>query len=231
MPKSSVPEPEAFFADRGEAGRRLAVAVVESLGTALPNPLVLGVPRGGVVVAAEVARALRAPLDLVVARKLGAPGQPELAIGAVVSGDAARFRDERAIRALDISEEYIAAEMERQLDEIRRRLIRYRGDRPSPKIAGRCVILVDDGVATGYTFRAALAALRAQQPAQLVLAVPVGPPTVLDELRRLADQVICLHAPDPFVAVGGWYLNFDQTTDAEVTALLATNHGKNSAAE
>jgi predicted phosphoribosyltransferase len=212
--------PEALFRDRKDAGQKLGAALERYRG---PETLVLGVPRGGVVVAAEAARALGAPLDVVIARKIGAPHQPELAIGAVVSGDHIRLLDEPAIRLLHVSAEYVEQETARQLEEINRRVESYREGRPAPEIQGKRVIVVDDGIATGYTIRAAVAGLRRLHPARLVLAVPVAPAAACEELQDTADEVVCLSTPDPFMAVGIWYGVFDQTADAEVTALLREN--------
>lgn len=207
-----------IFQDRTEAGRLLAEALVPYRGA---DTLVLGIPRGGVVVAAEVARALDAPLDVVIARKIGAPTQPELAIGAVVSGDSLRLLDPHAIQYLRVPEEYIELETTRQFEEIARRMRLYRGDRPLPRVEGRTVIVIDDGIATGYTLRAALAGLRRMGPERLIVAVPVAPPSTAEEMRAHADEVVCLETPEPFMAVGAWYEDFDQTSDAEVTHLLA----------
>lgn len=208
---------DEIYADRREAGRRLAEALESYRGQDL---LVLGVPRGGVVVAAEVARALRAPLDVVIARKIGAPQQPELAIGAVVSGDHIRLLDDYAIHYLRVPPEYVERETQRQLEEIRRRVEQYRGGRPEPAVEGRTVIVVDDGIATGYTVRAALAGLNRRNPGRLVLAIPVAPPAAVEDARRIADDVVCLQTPEPFHAVGNWYEDFDQTSDEEVVQLL-----------
>lgn len=205
------------FEDRVDAGRQLAAALKAYCG---PDTLVLGVPRGGVVVAAEVARALGAELDVVIARKIGAPQHPELAIGAVVSGEGERLLDQDAIRYLRVSSEYIEEETARQQAEIRRRIHEYRGDRPLPAMRSRTVILVDDGIATGYTIRAALVALRRLQPARLVVAAPVAPQEVCTRLDSLADDVVCLQTPEPFVAVGAWYRDFTQVETEEVVALL-----------
>ena len=204
------------FQDRIEAGQRLARALMHLRG---PDTVVLGVPRGGVIVAAEVARALEAPLDVVLSRKLGAPDQPELAIGAVVSGGQ-RLLDDTAIRYLGVPLEYVERETERQLEEIQRRVELYRGGRPAVDIRGKTVIVVDDGIATGYTVRAALVGLRNQEVGRLVVAVPVAPGSTCEDLRRLADEVVCLNTPDPFVAVGAWYEDFEQNTDGEVIRLL-----------
>ncbi|HTE20175.1 MAG TPA: phosphoribosyltransferase [Armatimonadota bacterium] len=206
------------YKDRVDAGRKLAAALEQFRG---PDALVLGVPRGGVLVGAEVARALDAPLDVVIARKIGAPHQPELAIGAVVSGDHIRVLDEAAIRYLQVPPEYIEAETARQLEEIRRRVEYYRSGRPNPDLRGKTVIVVDDGIATGYTIRAALLGLRRLEPARLVVAVPVAPASTTADLGALADDVVCLQTPEPFRAVGVWYDNFEQNSDEEVVALLS----------
>jgi len=211
-----------IYQDRVDAGRKLAAALKGYRGA---DTVVLGVPRGGVVVAAEVARELGAPLDVVIARKIGAPTQPELAIGAVVSGDI-RLLDENLIRHLGASPEYVEQETARQLGEVRRRVEQYRGSRPAPDFRGRTVLVVDDGIATGYTIRAALAGLREQAPGRLVVAVPVAPAAVCADMRTVADEVVCLQTPDPFYAVGAWYENFDQGSDEEVTALLQSEMGR-----
>jgi putative phosphoribosyl transferase len=183
---------------------------------------VLALPRGGVVVGAEVARALEAPLDVLVVRKLGAPRQPELAIGAVLFGDPPRrVRNEALIRLVGASEEYLADEEARQLAEARRRLELYRRGQPGVDIDGRTAIVVDDGVATGATMQAALAALRQTTVRWLVLAVPVGAPDSIAKLRGDVDETICLAAPPDFRAVGMFYRSFEQTTDEEVVRLLA----------
>ncbi len=211
--------PREMFTDRIEAGQRLASALERFRG---PDTVILGVPRGGIVVAAQVARALDVPLDVIIARKIGAPGQPELAIGAVVSGDI-RLLDEMAIRYFGVPREYIERETARQLDEIERRLKSYRGDRPPLEIRGRTVIVIDDGVATGYTIRAALIGLRRLEPRRLVVAVPVAPPSAPRELAEVADEVVVLQTPEPFLAVGAWYEDFEQTDDEEVRQLLRGN--------
>jgi putative phosphoribosyl transferase len=204
------------FRDRREAGGLLGQALQRFR---RPETIVLGVPRGGVVVAAEVARSLRAPLDVIMARKIGAPFQPELAIGAVVSGGQ-RLLDEPTVQHLRVPTEYIERETQVQLEEIERRLQLYRGGRPPLDVEGKTVILVDDGIATGYTIRAALVGLRNQGAGRAAVAVPVAPPSTCEELRRLADEVVCLRTPEPFLAVGAWYEHFDQTTDEEVQELL-----------
>ncbi len=184
-----------------------------------PNVIVLGVPRGGVSVAFEVAAALRAPLDIFLSRKLGVPGHAELAFGAISAGDG-RYLDEEIVRAADISQqqiERITAEVRLELD---RRAKLYRGDRPSLQIAGKTVILVDDGIATGASVYAAIQALRLMKPSALVLAVPVAPPSTWAWLRKFVDEIVCLDLPDPFNAVGAFYRNFAQVEDAEVIDLL-----------
>jgi putative phosphoribosyl transferase len=211
------------FQDREDAGRQLATALARFRG---PNTLVLGIPRGGLIVADEVARALEAELDLVIARKIGAPHQPELAIGAIVSGEGGRLLDEAAIRYLKVSPEYIEAETERQRLELERRIEDYRGDCPLPSLRDRTVIVVDDGIATGYTIRAALTALRRLQPTHLVVAAPVAPVEVCRTLADLADEVVCLRTPDPFQAVGVWYDDFTQVEDEEVRELLLRSQAR-----
>lgn len=204
------------FPDRVAAGRALARELERFRG---PDTVVLGVPRGGVVVAAEVARALASPLDVIVARKLGLPGQPECAIGAV-AGDAPPQLDEEGLRLLGIPPEYVIAETERQRVELRRREALYRGDTPPLPLAGKTVLVVDDGLATGFTVAAALHALRAAGVARLIAAAPVAAPNAVRFLSRLADEVIAVTIPLTFRAVGHWYVNFDATSDAEVIETL-----------
>jgi putative phosphoribosyl transferase len=205
------------FRDRTEAGRLLAqrLAIYEGH----PDVLVLALPRGGVPVAFEVARALEAPLDVFVVRKLGVPGYEELAMGAIASGGI-RVLNEDLVRALGIPDDVIEAVTARELRELRSRERAYRGDRPPPAVRGRTVILVDDGIATGSTMRAAIAALRRLEPARLIVAVPAAAPSTCNEIRREADDCICEIMPDPFYAVGIWYEDFSQTTDDEVRDLL-----------
>jgi putative phosphoribosyl transferase len=207
------------FRDRKDAGRRLAEALSGYKGE---HPVVLALPRGGVPVATEVAHALAAPLDLILVRKIGVPFHPELAMGAVVDGSAPLVvRNEDVIRAARVSEAEFVAIRDRELAEIKRRRARYVGDRSHPDLKGRVVIVIDDGIATGATTRAALRAVRKQEPSRLVLAVPVAPTSTLQELRDEADEIVCLEDYEPFGAVGAYYADFGQTSDEEVAALLA----------
>ncbi len=207
-----------IFRDRAEAGRVLAQRLMDLKGD--PDVIVLGVPRGGVVVAAEIARALNAPLDVYITRKLGAPGNPELAIGAIAE-DGTRVVDPETIRLLGVSEAYLSQEQARQQEEIRRRAALYRGDRPPLPLEGKRVILVDDGVATGRTLEAAIRALRQRPIKELILAVPVGPPSTIRRLEPLVDRLEVVATPEPFWAVGMFYEDFRQTSDEEVKRLLA----------
>jgi putative phosphoribosyl transferase len=208
-----------LFRDRQDAGRQLARRLA-SLRLDPKHALLLAIPRGGVVVAAEIAAALHLPLDVFITRKLGAPGNPELAIGAIAS-DGAVFLDDLLVQSTGATERYVASETERQREEIRRRLLRYRGDRPSPTLQGKDVVLVDDGIATGATTLVALRALRRQDPARLILAVPVGPPDAIRRMEREADLVVALEQPEPFWSVGAFFADWAQTTDNEVVDLLS----------
>jgi putative phosphoribosyl transferase len=205
------------FRDRAEAGRVLAEALRVYAGR--PDLVVLALPRGGVPVGYEVASALGAPLEVFVVRKLGVPGQEELAMGAIATGNV-RVLNEEVVHALRIPPHAIDRVTREEMEELARRERAYRGDRPPPEVRGRVVILVDDGLATGATMRAAVAALRVQQPARIVVAVPTGAPETCDALRDDADEVICAMTPEPFYAVGLWYEDFTQTTDDEVHDLL-----------
>ena len=207
---------EAFLEDRADAGRRLAARLA---GFGDEDPIVLALPRGGVPVGAEVSRSLGAPLDIFIARKLGAPNQPELGIGAVAQGGVLVL-NERIVRALGLSEEHVRRAAEEELREVERRLRLLRGDRPEPSVEGRTVILVDDGLATGATARAAVLALGERAPRRLVLAVPVCPPRTADLLHPEVDELVVLETPEDFYAVGSYYGNFEQVTDEEVVRLL-----------
>ncbi|MDP9430683.1 MAG: phosphoribosyltransferase [Actinomycetota bacterium] len=208
------------FTDRTEAGRALAARLA---GHAAPDLVVLGLPRGGVVVAAEVAGALGATLDVVVVRKVGVPWQPELAMGAIaaVDSDVETVREERVLNRVDVDEEAFTRAREREVAELRRREDAYRQGRPAPSLAERPVVLVDDGLATGSTMRAAVAAVRRQAPARLTVAVPIASPTACDRFAAQVDDVVCLWAPESFSAVGQGYEDFRATTDDEVREALA----------
>jgi len=206
------------FRDRADAGGLLAERLSHYAGR--DDVLVLGLPRGGVPVAAEVARALGAPLDVFLVRKLGLPGQEELAMGAIASGGA-RVLNEELVETLGIPEALIDAVAAREEEELRRRERLYRGERTPPEVEGKTVILVDDGLATGSSMRAAVAALRRRRPARIVVAVPTAPVSTCEELRPEVDELVCARTPQPFYAVGIWYENFNQTTDEEVRRLLA----------
>jgi predicted phosphoribosyltransferase len=208
----------AFFTDRRQAGQQLAAKLLRYK---TENLLVLAVPRGGVPVALEVASALAAPLDLVLVRKIGVPFQPELAAGAVVDGEHTETVWNRDIlEALELTEDFFKPEVARQLEEIERRRKVYLGTRPRPRIAGCTAIIVDDGIATGATVRAALIAVRRSGPKRLILAVPVAPPDTVESLRKDVDELICLEVPKEFHAIGEFYIDFAQLDDAHVVDLL-----------
>jgi putative phosphoribosyl transferase len=207
----------AYYRDRTHAGRELASKLPEYADR--PDVIVLALPRGGVPVAFEVAKALRAPLDVFIVRKLGVPGHEEYAMGAIATGGV-RVLDERVVRAAGVTRaelDAVTAEEQRELD---RREHQYRGDRPPPDVAGRTVILVDDGLATGSTMRAAVEALRQEGAARVVVAVPIAPPQTCDAFRDIVDDIVCARTPEPFYAVGLWYEDFSQTTDDEVRELV-----------
>ncbi len=204
------------FRDRTDAGRRLAKALERYR---VPRPLVLGIPRGGVPVAAEVARALGTELDVIVARKAGAPGDPELAIGAVTP-DGARYVNDDLVGGLGITKAQLEATFARAEREAREREERFRGGREGPRLRGRVVIVVDDGIATGATFRAALRSVRRGHPERLIAAAPVGAPGTHDALRGEADDLVVLDEPPRFSGVSQFYEQFPQVSDAEVSALL-----------
>lgn len=213
-----------LYTNRVEAGRVLADAVASALGGAgageRHNTIILALPRGGVPVAAEVARMLDAELDLILVRKLGLPGHEEFAMGAIASGGV-RVLNEAVLRHHRVSSEALEQVAAQEGVELRRREHTYRGDRPAPELQGKDVILVDDGLATGATMRAALQVVRKASPARVILAVPVAPASALEEMRDDADEIVCPATPEPFRAIGCWYEDFGQTTDEEVRELLA----------
>jgi predicted phosphoribosyltransferase len=216
--------PSERFRDRHHAGRILAEKLTRYAGR--DDVLVLALPRGGVPVAYEVAQALGAPLDVFIVRKLGVPGHEELAMGAIASGGV-RVLNHSVIKAASIAEADIDWVTGVEEAALRRRQRQYRGDRPPPEVSGRVVVLVDDGLATGSTMRAAAAALRRQNPAEIVVAVPVAAEETCDEFRTEVDHVVCARTPEPFYAVGVWYEDFSQTTDEEVRALLSGDTTRN----
>jgi putative phosphoribosyl transferase len=209
---------EGAFPNRSEAGRFLATKLSRYSGR--DDVIALGLPRGGVPVAYEVASLLRVPLDVFIVRKLGVPGFEELAVGAIASGGV-RVLNEDVMRALPNANEIVEAVTQRETTELERREQEYRNGRPAPEIRGRIVILIDDGLATGATMRAAVKALRERGAAKIVVAVPVGPPETCREFEDVADEVVCASAPEFFQAVGQYYEDFSQTSDEEVRNLLA----------
>jgi putative phosphoribosyl transferase len=210
------------FADRVEAGRALAEKLKDHAGR--HDTMVLALPRGGVPVGFEVARAIAAPLDLFLVRKLGAPGHEELAMGAIACGGTVVINEE-VIEALHVSDKDLQAVIASEQQELDRRAVLYRDGRPAPLVRGKTVILVDDGLATGSTMRAAVLALRRLDPARIVVAVPVGTPDTCEEVGTLADACICAIAPENLGAVGLWYDDFTQTTDEEVRSILNRANG------
>lgn len=215
------------FRDREDAGRRLAEALK---GYRHQHPVILALPRGGVPVAAEVAHALGAPLDLLIVRKIGLPQQPELAMGAIVDGDEPTVvRNEDVIRMADVSDSQFSEVRDRELLEVRRRRTLYLDQRPHAEVRNHTVIVIDDGIATGATMRAALQALRKQQPRRLILAVPVAAPSILAALRVEVDEVVCIELHERLGAIGYYYADFRQVTDAEVIAAIASSPKANRA--
>jgi predicted phosphoribosyltransferase len=206
------------FQDRHDAGRLLAQRLLGYADD--PEVVVLALPRGGVPVAYEVALTLHAPLDIFLVRKLGVPGQPELAMGAIATGGV-RVLNADVVQTLGIPDEIIATVTSEELQELARRERLYRGDKPAPDLRDRTVILIDDGLATGSTMRAAVAAVRQGRPAHIVVAVPVAARSTYEEFRAEVDDIICVLTPEPFYAVGLWYESFSQTTDTEIQELLA----------
>ena len=217
MPRSFI------FLDRTDAGRQLAEELLSYAGR--DDVIVLALPRGGVPVAFEVAQRLGVPLDVFVVRKLGVPGHEELAMGAIASGGV-RVLNEDVLYVLPDAQSIVEMVTAIECEELKRRERDYRSDRPAPEVRGRNVILVDDGLATGATMRAAAAALRQQGAAKIIVAVPVGAPITCHEIKSVADDVVCLQTPDSFMGVGQYYEDFSQTTDEEVRELLAASASK-----
>jgi len=207
------------FSDREEAGKRLALELTEYSNR---DMIVLAIPRGGVVIGYQVAHKLKVPLDIIVPRKIGTPDNPELAIGAVAE-DGTLSLDELAVMYMNVSKTYIKEESRRQILEIKRRLKLYRGDTPYPELQDHIVIVVDDGIATGSTIKAAIASIRKKKPKSVIVAVPVAPRSTVKDLEKEADRVICLSTPEFFHAIGQFYVNFSQTNDEEVIRLLKIN--------
>jgi putative phosphoribosyl transferase len=206
-----------IFKDGAEAGKMLASALTFLKGA--EDLIVLAIPRGGVPVAKKVAAALGAPLDLIVTRKIGAPSQPELAVGAVTQ-DGEMIVDGELIAALGVSTDYLKRESARQVKEIASRMKKYRGDRPYPSLDGKTVVIVDDGIATGSTIRAAIQSVKGRNAAKIIVAAPVGPPDRVAELRKIVDRVVCLSTPDYFEAIGEFYDEFEQVDDDTVRRIL-----------
>jgi putative phosphoribosyl transferase len=209
------------FRDRTEAGKQLAEKLLEYRDQ--PDVLVLALPRGGVPVAFEVAQVLHAPLDVFIVRKLGVPGQEELAFGAIATGGV-RVLNQTIIKRFQITPEEVEAVTTVEQDELKRRQRLYRGDRPLPEIRDHTIILVDDGLATGATMHAAVVAIRQQEPARLIVGVPISSPETCAAFQDEVDDIICAVTPEPFYAVGLWYEDFPQVTDAEVHNLLAETY-------
>ncbi len=205
------------FRNRAEAGHLLAQKLIAY--AYRPDVLVLGLPRGGVPVAFEVAKALQVPLDIWLVRKLGVPTQKELAMGAIATGGV-RVLNQEVVNWLGISDEVIDKVAAQEQQELERRNQVYRGNRPAPDVRNRTIILVDDGLATGSTMHAAITSLRQQQPDRIIVAVPVAPPSVYKDFKHEADEIVCLQTPELFHAIGVWYVDFSQTTDQEVRDLL-----------
>jgi len=212
-----VSREERIFRNRTEAGRILAEHLAELAG---PDALVLAIPRGGVVVGGVIAEELGCDLDVVIVRKLGAPSNPELAIGSLMEGAEKPYLNESIIRSLGVSRRYIEEETERQRKEAQRRAAAYRGDRPRAEIRDRVVIIADDGIATGATMISSIQGTKTQDPGRLIVALPVGPPENVDQIAMMVDDLVCLSTPAFFAAVGQFYEDFSQTTDEEVIKTL-----------
>jgi len=206
-----------LFADRTQAGKQLADELKDYANN--KEAIVLGLPRGGLPVAYEISDALNLPLDILLVRKLGVPGFEELAMGAIASGDVEVFNED-VLRSMHITEKQIEFVTKKEKEELQRRSLRYRGDKPYPEIKDKIIILVDDGIATGATMRAGIAALRKMQPKKIIVAVPVASSYTLSEIRPLVDECICLETPEPFEAIGLWYRTFEQLDDSEVIRIL-----------
>jgi putative phosphoribosyl transferase len=204
-----------FYRDRQEAGQKLAEALRDR--DVQPDPLVMALPRGGVPIGKTIADALDAEFDVMLVRKLGHPNQPELAMGAIASGGG-RSLNERVVST--VSDEQFQRVEQKEREELERREKVFRGDRPQPRVEGRCVILVDDGIATGSTMRAAAQALRSLGPKRIVAAVPVGPPSSIADLEQVTDEVVCPNQPEPFMSIGQFYRDFTQLSDDDVKAVL-----------
>lgn len=210
------------FRDREQAGEALASALKDLRGR---DVIVLAIPRGGVVVGSKVAKALGAPLDIIVTRKIGAPGEPEYALGAVTqNGDV--ILDEAVVRMLQVGRDYLDREAASQKEEVKDRMRRFRGDRAYPSLHGKTVVIVDDGVATGNTIMAAVMSVKSQRPQSVIVAVPVGPAESIAKLSTEADRVVCLETPEPFFAIGGFYAEFGQVEDDEVRRILEASRVK-----
>jgi len=210
-----------MFSNRTEAGKELAEKLKKH--KALKDLIVLAIPRGGVVVGWEIAKSLKTQMDLVIPRKIGAPHNPELAIGAVMQ-DGTSILNNELVSRLGVEDEYIKKETENQVEEIRRRLKKYRKSTDDPDIEDKIVILVDDGIATGFTVKAALDYIKRQHPTKIILAVPVMPPDTYEKMVELTDEVVCLKVPQVFFAVGQFYEDFDQVEDEEVIRLMENRH-------
>jgi putative phosphoribosyl transferase len=212
----------AYFADRVDAGKRLASELDSFAGK---NAIILAIPRGGVVVGYEIAKALNLQLDVIIPHKIGAPNNPELAIGAMTE-DGTIVLDDNLVSFLGVPKDYIKEESEKQKNEIKRRLKIYRENAPYPNLKGKDIIIVDDGIATGSTMKAALASVKKKGAKTVNIAVPVGPPSTIKELKKQADKVICPYTPEYFQAIGQFYVDFNQTTDEEVIELLKESREK-----